>query len=168
MANLTIRVGLLSDLPRLTEIQNHYITNTHITFDLQPFTPEHRIEWFKAHSDGRRYRLLVAEEVGTGVLGYACTGQFRIKPAYDTTVEVSIACNPKATGRGIGTKLYQELFRFLADEDINRIVAGIAQPNKASNALHEKFGFRPIGTFTAVGRKFGKYWDVTWLERENS
>jgi phosphinothricin acetyltransferase len=61
--------------------------------------------------------------------------------------------------------LYQALFAALAHEDINRIVAGIAQPNAASNALHERFGFKPIGTFTAVGRKFDKYWDVRWLER---
>jgi phosphinothricin acetyltransferase len=78
---------------------------------------------------------------------------------------VSIACDPKAAGHGIGTKLYRALFQALANEDINRIVAGIAQPNAASNALHEKFAFKLIGTFSAVGRKFDKYWDVKWLER---
>jgi phosphinothricin acetyltransferase len=78
---------------------------------------------------------------------------------------VSIACSPRAIGKGIGTQLYRELFKLLANEDINRFVAGIAQPNAASNALHEKFGFKTIGTFTAVGRKSGKYWDVMWMER---
>jgi phosphinothricin acetyltransferase len=45
------------------------------------------------------------------------------------------------------------------------IVAGIAQPNPASYALHQRFGFRAIGTLSEVGRKFEKYWDVLWLER---
>ena len=165
MADLTIRDAVLSDLPRITDIHNYYVVNTHITFDVQPFTPEQRLPWFNDHTAGQRYRLLVADEPGSGVIGYATTGRHRAKAAYDTTVEVSIACDPKATRRGLGTRLYQALFAALANEDINRLVAGIAQPNAASNALHEKFGFKPIGTFTAVGRKFDKYWDVKWMER---
>jgi len=164
-SNITIRPAQLADLARLTEIHNHYVLHTHITFDLQPFSPEQRVPWFHEHSDGRRYRLLVAADASDGVLGYTCTGRFRPKAAYDTTVEVSIACSPDATGRGIGRRLYQSLFEQLAGEDIYRIVAGIAQPNAASNALHQRFGFKPIGWFSSVGRKFGKYWDVLWLER---
>jgi len=161
----TIRSAVLDDLPRLTEIHNHYVTNTHITFDVRPFRPDERIPWFREHCDGRRYRLLVAEDFPLGIVGYATTGRFRAKSAYDTTVEVSVACHPNATGRGIGTALYRALFALIAQEDIHRVLAGIAQPNVASNALHQKFGFKPIGTFTAVGRKFGKYWDVVWMER---
>lgn len=165
MATLTIRSATLADLPRLTEIYNHYVLNTHIVFDLQPFTAEQRATWFHEHSDGKRYRLLVAEDGAGGVLGYTGTGRFRTKPAYDTTVEVSVACHPDAIGRGIGRRLYQALFESLASEDIHRIVAGIAQPNDASNALHARFGFKPVGRFSEVGRKFGKYWDVVWVER---
>ena len=160
-----IRPATLADLAALTVLQNHYVVNTHITFDLLPFTPAGREPWFREHSDGRRYRLLVAEESGGGILGYACTGRFRTKAAYDPTVESSIACAPGATGRGVGTELYRALFRAIEGEDIHRIDAGIAQPNDASNALHARFGFRAVGRFTAVGRKFGKYWDVLWMER---
>jgi phosphinothricin acetyltransferase len=164
-AELTIRSASLSDLPRLTEIHNHYVTSTHITFDVRAFRAEERIPWFREHCDGKRYRLLVAENARLGVVGYTTTGRFRAKAAYDSTVEVSVACHPNATGRGIGTALYHALFAAIAQEDIHRVLAGIAQPNPASMALHEKFGFKPIGTFTAVGRKFGKYWDVVWMER---
>jgi len=61
--------------------------------------------------------------------------------------------------------LYGALFDAIADQDIHRIVAGIAQPNPASNALHRRFGFKGIGNFNEVGRKFDKYWDVTWMQR---
>ncbi|HET7439679.1 MAG TPA: GNAT family N-acetyltransferase [Terriglobales bacterium] len=67
--------------------------------------------WFREHSDGQRYRLLVAESAGDGVVGYATTGRFRAKAAYDTTVEVSIACAPEAKGRGIGTQLMRRFSR---------------------------------------------------------
>ncbi len=165
MQNVVVRPALLTDLPRLTEIHNHYIVHTHITFDVQPFHWQQRAGWFHDHSDGRRYRLLVADDPARGVAGYACTGRFRTKDAYDTTVEASIACAPDAVCGGLGTLLYQALFEAIADQDIHRIVAGIAQPNPASNALHMRFGFRSIGTFSQVGRKFDKYWDVMWMER---
>ena len=163
--NVTIRSASIDDLPSLTEIHNHYVVHTHITFDVQPYSPEQRAPWFHDHSDGKRYRLLVACDSQTGVLGYACTGRFRSKDAYDTTVEASVACRPDAVGRGLGRLLYEALFDSIADQDIHRIVAGIAQPNVASNALHQRLGFKSIGVFSQVGRKFDKYWDVMWLER---
>src|SRR5215471_16365435 len=90
MSNITTtRPACLEDLPGLTEIHNHYVIHTHITFDVQPFTPEQRLAWFHDHSSGSRYQLLVATDPASGVLGYACTGRFRPKDAYDTTVEAS-------------------------------------------------------------------------------
>ena len=161
--NVTVRPATIEDLPSITEIHNHYIVHTHITFDVRPYRPEERVQWFHEHSDNRRYRLLVACDSRT-VLGYTCTGRHRSKDAYDTTVEASVACRPDGVGRGLGTMLYRALFDAIAGQDIHRIVAGIAQPNPASNALHERFGFKRIGLFTEVGRKFGKYWDVLWME----
>ncbi len=165
-AAMIIRPATLSDLPNITEMLNHYIRHTPVTFDIQPFTWEQRKPWFEEHSKGGRYRMLLAEDPDGRFLGYTTSGVFRSKEAYQTTVEVSIACHPHATGKGIGSRLYEELFALLAIEDVNRVVAGITQPNEASNALHQKFGFKVVGTFTEVGRKFGKYWDVLWLEKK--
>jgi len=159
-----IRPATLADLPAITELINHYILNTQITFDLEPYTPAAREPWFHDHCDGKRYHVTVAEDEGI-VLGYAATGAFRKKGAYDTTVEVSVACAPGAVGRGVGTRLYAGLFKSIADEDIHRLIAVIVPPNPASMALHERFGFRPAGTLTEAGRKFDRYWDVVFLER---
>ena len=163
--SVLVRAATIEDLPAITEILNHYIVHTHITFDVEPHRVEDRAAWFHEHCDGQRYRTLVACDAGGSVIGYTCTGRFRTKAAYDTTVEASIGCHPNAVCRGIGTLLYGALFKALADEDIHRIVAGIAQPNTPSNALHEKFGFKRVGLYSEVGRKFGKYWDVLWMER---
>jgi phosphinothricin acetyltransferase len=159
-----IRPARLSDLPALTDIYNHYIVETPITFDLQAWTPEERRTWFDAHADTGRHRLLVAED-DERILGYACTSRFRPKAAYDTTAETSVYCHASATGRGIGTALYRALFDAVRDEDIHRFVAGVTLPNDGSVALHARFGFQRIGVLTEVGRKFGRYWDVAWLER---
>jgi phosphinothricin acetyltransferase len=160
-----VRTAVLDDLPALTAIYNHYIVNSTITFDLRPFEPEERRGWFDDHSSTGRHRLLVAVAADGAVLGYTTTSRWRPKAAYDTTVESSVYCHPDAVGRGIGTQLYTALFEAIAGEDVHRVVAGVGQPNPASVALHERFGFRQVGVFSSVGRKFGKYWDVAWFER---
>lgn len=162
---LKTRAATPQDLQALTEIYNHYIVHTPITFDLRTFTPEERRPWFDDHTTTGRYRILVAEDVDCHVVGWATSSRWRPKAAYDSTVESSVYCDPQHTGRGIGTRLYEALFAALAREDIHRIVAGITMPNAASVALHERFGFRPIGQFSEVGRKFNRYWDVAWFER---
>ena len=160
-----VRAATLADLPALVEIYNHYVVQTPITFDLQPFTIEGRRQWFDEHTGGR-HRLLVAIDEGDAVLGYATTSRWRPKAAYDTTVESSVYCRADSVGRGIGSTLYGALFEAMAHERVHRIVAGATMPNDASIALHKRFGFREVGVFSSVGFKFGRYWDVAWFERD--
>jgi phosphinothricin acetyltransferase len=164
MDEIRIRAAEANDLPRLTEIYNYYVTNTPVTFDIEPYTVERRATWFAQFGATGRHRLVVAEEGGI-VLGYAGTARFRPKAAYDTTVETTVYCAQGAGGKGIGSRLYAALFEAIAGEDVNRIVAGYTLPNAASAALHRRFGFKTVGVFSENGRKFGKYWDVAWNER---
>jgi len=124
MAEVHIRPAVRADLPRLTEVYNHYVIHTPITFDLEPYTVERRAAWFEQFALQGRYRLFVAEESGQ-VIGYAGTTRFRVKPAYDTTVETTVYSSPESVGKGVGRKLYGALFDALASEDIHRIVGGM-------------------------------------------
>jgi phosphinothricin acetyltransferase len=162
-----VRPGVEADLQALTDIYNHYVRETPVTFDTDALTAEERRPWLLSHPEDGPYRLMVAQDTKSGtVLGYATSSPFRAKPAYSTSVEVSVYLAPHAGRRGIGTLLYKALFEALAGEDLHRAYAGIAQPNEASVGLHERFGFRHVGTYREVGRKFGRYWDVAWYEKE--
>ncbi|MCH2157046.1 MAG: GNAT family N-acetyltransferase [Opitutales bacterium] len=162
---IAIRKGELDDLARLTEIYNHYVENTAITFDIDPFTIEQRREaWLVKYSDSAIYRLLVAVCDGL-VIGYATSGKFREKPAYTSSVETSVYLDSKHTRSGVGTALYNQLFKELKRTPIHRAYAGITLPNEGSIALHQKMGFKQIGRYHEVGFKFGKYHDVMWFEK---
>lgn len=166
-----VRPGGAADLEPLTDIYNHYVRESALTFDTVAFTPEQRLPWLRSHPQDGPYRLLVAQGVRTAdnapeVLGYATSSPFRPKAAYSTSVEVSVYCAPGTTGRGVGSRLYTALFEALTDQDVHRAYAGIAMPNEPSVRLHGTFGFRHIGTYTEVGRKFGRYWDVAWYEKD--
>jgi phosphinothricin acetyltransferase len=138
--------------------------HTPVTFDLEPYTVERRTPWFEQFALEGRHRLLVAEENGV-IVGYAGTGRFRPRAAYDTTVETTIYCAPDATSRGIGSRLYAHLFEAIANEDIHRIIGAFTMPNTPTQKLHERFGFRLVGIFSESGRKFGRYWDTAWMQR---
>ena len=80
MSTPTIRPGGERDLPALTEIYNHYIHHTPITFDLEPYTVESRRPWFSHYKPTGRHRLIVMELAGR-TIGYASTSQFRTTAA---------------------------------------------------------------------------------------
>ena len=159
-----IRAAAEADLGGLNDVYNEYVRTTHYTFDVEPMTIEARHEWFGHYGAAGRHRVLVAARDGA-VIGYTTSSRYRPKPAYETSVETSVYLAPDATGVGIGKRLYEELFQLLAHEDVHRAYAGIALPNPASLALHERFGYRKVAHFTEQGRKFGRYWDVAWFEK---
>jgi len=161
---MSVRSAVADDVAALTEIYNHYVAETAITFDLVPWSVDERRRWFDHYASEGRHRLLVADLDGE-LVGYATSSRFRDKAAYETSVEATVYCRADLGGHGIGTALYRQLFAVLADEDVHRVYAGITLPNEASVALHRRFGFTEIGIYREVGRKFGRYWDVLWLER---
>jgi phosphinothricin acetyltransferase len=160
----TIRRGTYKDLPSLVRIYNHYVENTHITFDLEPLEVSEREGWLTQFAADGRYQIFVACR-GDEVVGYACSTRFRAKAAYDISVETAIYLDPDAIGMGLGMRLYSALFEALSQTDVHGAYAGIALPNPASIALHERIGFRHLGTFEEVGRKFDKLWNVAWYEK---
>jgi phosphinothricin acetyltransferase len=124
---------------------------------------DERVEWASHYADSGRYRLLVVGD--DDVLGFATSSPYKDRAAYETSVELSVYLDPDATGRGLGAQLYGTLIPLIEHEDLHRAYGGIALPNPASVALHERLGFREVARYTEQGRKFGRYWDVVWLER---
>ncbi len=151
-------------MPRLTEIYNHFVLHTSASFEVEPWTVEARREWLGHYGTSGPYRLLVAEPDGV-VQGFATSSRFSGRAAYAHSVETSVYCDPAGLGRGLGTALYTTLLAELAREDLHRAFAGVVLPNDASESLHRRFGFRAVGTYTEVGYKLGRWWDVRWYER---
>lgn len=160
----SIRAARAEDLEALTEIYNHYIVNTAVTFHVEPLTVEQRREWFADVTRGGRYQLLVAERDGQPV-GWACTQRFRTKGAYEASVESSVYLAPDATGVGLGDRLYRALFERIDEQQVTSVVAAITVPNDASLRLHRRHGFERVGVMRRIGYKLGQEWDVEWWQR---
>ena len=161
--NEVVRPAGAGDLARINAIYNHYVLHSHATFEIEPVTMAEREDWASHYADSGRYRLLVVAD--DDVLGFATSSPYHLRAAYETSVELSVYVDPDATGRGLGARLYGTLIPLLEREDLHRAYGGVSLPNASSVALHERFGFREVARYSEQGRKFGRYWDVVWLER---
>lgn len=159
---MNIRVAKLEDAEQLVDIYKFYVEKTDITFEYEVPTVEEFIDRMK--SILIKYPYIVAEE-GNTILGYAYASSFKGRRAYDWSVETSIYVKNGGVGCGIGTLLYNELERYLKQQNIININACITYPNEKSEEFHKKFGYKTVAHFTKCGYKFGKWKDIIWMEK---
>ncbi|HWF24648.1 MAG TPA: arsinothricin resistance N-acetyltransferase ArsN1 family B [Solirubrobacteraceae bacterium] len=115
----------------------------------------------------RTHPFLVAEDEGR-VVGFAYGSIHRERAAYRWATDVSVYIDAGSHRRGIGRALYETLFALLRAQNLLIASAGITLPNDASVAIHEAFGFVPVGVYRNIGFKFGAWRDVGWWQLELS
>lgn len=162
---MEVRYCREGDLEQINDIYNHYVRTSPATFDIDEISMERRRKWFTHYAQTGPHRSFVAAEDGL-VLGYATSSQLQERKAYETSTMVTAYIADGHHRRGIGRQLYAALFDAISGEDLHRAYAGITLPNDASLGLHRSFGFRQVAVFSEQGRKFEKYWDVAWFEKE--
>jgi len=158
----SIRMAHPTDAAAVLAIYAPVVRDTVTSFELEPPAVDEfrgRIEktlethpWLIAESDGH-------------LAAYAYAMPFRSRPAYQWTAEVSVYVDPTHHRRGLARSLYASLFAVLELLGYRTVVAGVALPNPASMALHERCGFRSVGVFERVGFKFDRWVDVAWWSR---
>lgn len=156
-----IRKAKISDAIQIANIYNYYVTNTIVTFEMVPILDSAMAD--KINKTIEKYPWLIYEEDGQ-ILGYAYATEWKPRGAYKHTVESTVYLRNNQSGKGIGSKLYSELISQLKAMKTHSIIGGIGQPNEASIALHEKFGFQKIAHFKEVGYKFDKWVDVAYWQ----
>jgi len=164
MNELTIRHCGPGDYGTIVAIYNYYIENSHATFDTRPYSIGERAPWFSQFREAGPSQLWVAEESAT-IVGFCCSTPFKNRAAYDISVETTVYLTAEITGHGIAKRLYEALLQNLNGIGLHGAYAGIALPNDSSVQLHEALGFRKVGLFEEVGRKFGEYRSVAWYEK---
>jgi len=166
---MRIRSAVPQDAPALLAVYAPYIRDTAITFEYD--TPS-ETEFARRIADTlKRYPYLVLEEEGE-ILGYAYAGTFKSRAAYDWAVEVTIYIRRDVHGKGYGRALYEALEAALRERNILNCYACISwteQPDEYltqdSPRFHERMGYRLCGTFRRCGYKFGRWYDMIWMEK---
>lgn len=167
--DIKIRPATVRDAEALVEIYAPYVRDTAVSFELVPPSPAEfaqRIERVMA-----RYPFLVAEQ-DDAIAGYAYAGPFKERAGYDASVELSVYVNPSHQGKGVGRALYAALESELAEAGVTNLYACIAYPreedeylNYGSVRFHERMGFGIVGRFHGCAQKFGRVYDMVWMEK---
>lgn len=166
-----IRRASLEDAPELLKIYAPYVEKTAISFEWE--TPDISDFTQRMEHIMQKYPYLVAEVDGKTV-GYAYAGSFKGRAAYDWDVEVTIYTDQTKQKQGLGRMLYEALESALAAQHILNVNACITVPpggladeyaSNNSKEFHAHMGYQMVGTFTKCGYKFGRWYDMTWMEK---
>ena len=166
---IVIRNAKTEDVNRLLEIYDYYVRNTAITFDYE--TPSPEVFAGRMEHTMRSYPYLVIEKDGR-IEGYAYAGIFKDRAAYDRSCELTIYLDKDARRQGLGRLLYAELEERLREKGILNLYACIGYPvtedeylTKNSEEFHKHLGFVTVGRFHQCGYKFGRWYDMIWMEK---
>ncbi len=172
---IRIRMAVPGDVRELLSIYDYYVKETAITFEYE--TPSE--EEFRGRIEKvlERYPYLVAEEYASGsdmprIVGYAYASPFHPRDAYQWCAEMSIYIDKDIRGRGLGALLYDELEKRLKDMGVLNLNACIGYPDNEDEHLtfgsvkfHEKMGYSMVGEFHKCGYKFGRWYNMVWMEK---
>ncbi len=160
---MLIRPAALEDARAILEIYNPVVLTSTATFDLVPRTLAEQREWLSSRA-GARVALVAVDDDGS-VAGYSSLSPYRDRPAYSTTVEDSVYVHEEHQGKGVGRLLLEALVETARSHGFHSMVARIVSDHEASIGLHAACGFEVVGREREVGRKLGRWLDVTTMQR---
>jgi L-amino acid N-acyltransferase YncA len=158
-----IRLAKADDGAAVARIYDPVVARTAISFELDPPGPA---EMRRRIVAALAFAPWLVEERDGVVRGYAYASRHRERAAYQWSVDVAVYVDEEHRRSGVGTTLYEKLFRLLRLQGFYVAHAGVTLPNAASVGLHESLGFRPVGVYRGVGYKLGGWHDVGWWQVE--
>src|ERR1700733_13787543 len=161
MDSFQLRDARPDDASAIAAIYDPYVRTTCFTFEEVAPDPDEIVSRMrKVRTAGLPY--YVAEGPKKDVIGYAYASLFHARSAYRYSVENSVYIAQDRVRRGIGLALMQRLIATCTALGFRQMIAliGAQKDNPASIGLHSRLGFKPVGTLSAVGWKFGRWLDV--------
>jgi L-amino acid N-acyltransferase YncA len=160
-ADTVLRNAVPADAAAIAAIYNHYVASTAVSMETDPVTHAEMAQRMGNVANAALPWLVLAQ--GDAILGYAYASTWRARPGYRHAVETSVYVAHERHGSGHGSALYAALLARLQGR-CHAVIGGIALPNPASVALHERLGFRQVAVFHEVGCKFGQWVDVGYWQ----
>ncbi len=164
MQPVAIRAARLSDAEGIREIINYEILNGTSIFELEPRTLAAQRTWLQDRSGVHAVLVATPDDGDDTVLGFSSLSPFHTRPAYNTTVENSVYVHQDHRGKGIGRALLVEIIGLAQSHGFHTVIARISGKNETSVAVHQSVGFEVAGVEREVGRKFGRWLDVTVMQ----
>ncbi len=158
-----IRPATEADLPAINEIYNREIREGVATWDLEEWSAEVRLAWFREHSAPGTV-VLVADLPRTPVVGFGYLSQYKSRLGFRFTREDTVYVRPEHQRTGVGRALLGALIEEARCLDVHVVLARIDAMNEASIALHRGLGFEVTGEERETGHKFGAWRSLVQMQ----
>jgi phosphinothricin acetyltransferase len=159
---MSARLATPADAAAIARIYNQGIEDRVATFETEPRTTAQIAAQITEKGD--RFPTVVVERDGR-VIAWASAGAYRSRPAYAGVAEHSVYVDREARGSGAGRAALEALFEAYAARGFWKLVSRIFPENVASIRLHERAGFRVVGTYHRHGRLDGAWRDCVIVEK---
>ncbi len=161
---MLLRDARTEDLPGILAIYNQVIETSTAIYNDDPVPLDDRGRWLAARRQ-QGFPVIVAMN-GDAVAGFASFGEWRgAWPGYRHTVEHSVHVADGVRGQGVGRLLMEALFPRAREMGKHVMIGGIDADNEASIRFHERLGFDRVAHFHQVGRKFGRWLDLVFMQK---
>ena len=158
------RAATEADLPAMLAIYNEIIATSTAIYRDEPTTLEERTAWMRGRL-AQGFPVLAAERGGE-VLGFATYGDWRgAFPGYRHSVEHSVHLSERARGGGVGAALMRHLFDLAREAGLHVMLGAVDADNASSLKFHDRLGFERVAHFREVGRKFGRWLDLVFVQK---
>jgi L-amino acid N-acyltransferase len=158
--SITIRAATPPDMPAIMGIYNWAINQTFATIDSEPLSKEEAAAWWNEH--GSRLTLVAVDD--GEVVGWVQLMPWRQR-GYEV-VEDLVYVDPVYQGKGVGRELLAQAIEAARSTGCRTIVASVAADNTSGLKLHQSLGFETVGTIKNAAHKFGRWMDVTLVQRQ--
>jgi L-amino acid N-acyltransferase YncA len=156
-----VRYAKANDSAEICKIYNHYVLGTTITFEEEPVSTDEMAQRITETLQSLPWLVWEQDE---SLQGFCYASKWKGRCAYRHSVESTVYVRADSIGRHIGSQLYRALLDELRQRKFHTVIGGIALPNDASVALHEKLEFKKVAQFREVGNKFDRWTDVGYWQ----
>jgi len=160
LQNITIRDFEPHDLDAIHAVFNSFIRDSYAAYSETELSRE---QFEKLLSQAR---IILTLRCGEAIIGYGYLSSYKPLANFDHTGVLSYFILNDYTGMGYGSKLLTELLKKGEEIGITNYLAHISSRNEQSLIFHKKHGFKEVGRFKDVAKKFGKLIDVVWVQKQ--
>jgi len=159
-SEVNIRTKKEEDHEKILEVVNSFVKDSFAAYSDEYYPSSIVDEWSK------KAKVFLVMEIENKVIGFGFVASYKPFKSSKHVGVLTYFILPEYTGKGFGTKLFNQLISMAKDLGITNYLAHISSKNEQSLNFHKKHGFQEVGRFKDMSVKLGETIDMVWVQKQ--